>query len=324
MTAGQVKDVQKCISGFRAEISKAVVGQDDVVDALVRALLANGHVIVEGMPGVAKTLLIRVMAAAIGGSFGRIQFTVDMLPSDITGVATYIKERGFMINKGPIFANFVIADEINRAPPKTQSALLEAMQERQVTIARETYKLPSPFFVMANNNPIESSGTYPLPEAQMDRFLFKVLMGYPTKQQEKLIMELNSSLHGFEEFNVKPALSPAHILKMQAMTKLVGHKERIKEYIAEIVDWTRYPGSHKYGLGRFVEYGASPRASINLFIAAKADALMSGERFITPENVKKVAHDVLRHRILLNYQGQAEGIKTDDIISEILAKVRIP
>lgn len=324
ITAEEVRGVQKKISAVKEEISKIVVGQEIVVNALMAALLSNGHVLVEGMPGVAKTLLIRTMAYVCGGSFGRIQFTVDMLPSDIIGLTTYHKDEGFTIVKGPVFANLIVADEINRAPPKTQSALLEAMQERQVTIGKQTCKLPLPFFVMANINPIESSGTYPLPEAQVDRFLFKIIMGYPAKKEERQVIEQNISIREFEEFGIKPVLSPEIIIKMQALVKKVGHREAIKDYIVELVNATRYPDQYKLKLGRYVGYGASPRAAINLFIAAKADALIRGERFITPQHVKNVAHNVLRHRIMLNYHGQAEGIKTDAIVSEILDKVRIP
>jgi MoxR-like ATPase len=312
------------LAAVRREISKVVVGQDEVINALLNALLCNAHVLVEGVPGIAKTLLIRALASATGCNFSRIQFTVDLLPTDITGITAYNEKKGFYVVKGPIFTNFVIADEINRAPPKTQSALLEAMQERQVTIGKQTFKLQSPFFVMANNNPIESSGTYPLPEAQIDRFLFKVVMKYPSDKESKQIIEQNISLKDFKDYKIKAVLKPRHIVELQDATKRIKHTDKIKDYIVKITSSTRNPDKYHIRYGKYIEYGASPRACIGLFIAAKADALIKGKDHITPQNVKNVAYNVLRHRILLNYIGQAEKIKTDDIIKEILSKVPIP
>ncbi|MBI2663792.1 MoxR family ATPase [Candidatus Woesearchaeota archaeon] len=324
VSPAKVRDVHRKIARLKEEVGKLVVGQEDVLDGIIRGVLANGHVLVEGLPGVAKTLLIKTLASAIGGNFGRIQFTVDMLPSDITGLTTYNEQTGFTFTKGPIFANLVIADEINRAPPKTQSALLEAMQEEQVTVSKVTHKLPLPFFVMATINPIESSGTYPLPEAQIDRFLFKLYMHYPKKEEEKRIIEQNATIKKFEEYKIRPVVSTAEILKMQELTKQIGHRDAIKQYIVEIVNATRYPEQYNLQLGKYVDYGSSPRAAINLFIAAKAAALMEGEVYVKPKHIKKVAKDVLRHRIILNYSGQAEGVSTDALIDEILDKVPIP
>ncbi len=324
MIKKDVKRYQKDIENIKKEISKIVVGQQKAIDSFLTGLLCNGHVLVEGVPGIAKTLLIRSLAAVCGGKFRRIQFTVDLLPTDITGITAYDKTRGFYIIKGPIFANFIIADEINRAPPKTQSAMLEAMQERQVTIGKETFKLEDPFFVMATQNPIESAGVYPLPEAQIDRFLLKIYMGYPSLDEEKTLIKKNVTLYNFEDFRLKPVVTPNRIIEMQRMTKEVYLSEKIEEYIVRIIDATRNPEKYKIKYGQYIEYGASPRASIGLFIASKANALIKGKTFVTPQNVKNVAHSVLRHRILLNYEGQSEGIKTDDIITEILSKVPIP
>ena len=319
-----IKNHKNKIEKVKQEIAKIVVGQEEVINGIIKGLLANGHVLVEGVPGVAKTLLIRSLAQASGCKFSRIQFTVDLLPTDITGITAYDKVKGFYVVKGPIFANFIIADEINRAPPKTQSALLEAMQEKQATIGKQTFKLDAPFFVMANNNPIESAGVYPLPEAQVDRFLFKISMGYPKKEEEKCIIEQNISLNRFEDYNLKSVITPRDIIAMQEATKEIGHSDKIKDYIIELVDATRNPSKHDIKLGRYIELGASPRAAINLFIGAKADALLNGSNFVIPDNVKNIAHDVLRHRIILNYRGEAEKITTDDIIKEILSKVPVP
>jgi MoxR-like ATPase len=312
------------IEEVKTEVAKIVVGQEEVIEAILRALLANGHVLIEGVPGVAKTLLIRSIAQVAGCSFSRIQFTVDLLPADITGLTTYTPGKGFETIKGPIFANFIIADEINRAPPKTQSALLEAMQERQVTIGRKTYSLDLPFLVMANNNPLESSGTYRLPEAQIDRFLFKLKMGYPTMEEEEKIIDNNITINKFEDFGLKAILSQKKIIDLQELTKRIYSSPQVKKYIVRIVDCTRNPKNYGLKLGNYIDYGGSPRATIALQIAAKADAVLRGQNSVTPQNVKNVAHDVLRHRLLLNYEGQAENIDSDEIIDEILSKVKVP
>ena len=321
------KKVKQCKSDLlkiKKEVAKVVVGQTRIIDGLIRSIISNGHVLVEGIPGIAKTLAIKALATASGCKFNRIQFTVDLLPSDIVGVTGYEKERGFFIVRGPIFTNFLLADEINRAPPKAQSALLESMQERQATVGKETIPTPLPFLVMATINPIETSGTYALPEAQVDRFLFKLHMGYPKIEEEKLIIERNISLKKFEKYKIKPILNPERLIEMQELAKEIGHTDKIKNYITEMVNATRKPKKYNIKLGDYIEWGSSPRACIGLFIAAKAEALMEGEAFITPQHIKDVAHDVMRHRIILNYKGQAEGVKTDDTIKEILTKVPVP
>ena len=319
--------IKKCKSDLdevKAEIAKVVVGQENIVDALIKALLANGHVLLEGIPGIAKTLVIRALSTAAGCKFKRIQFTPDLLPTDIVGITSYEETKGFFVIKGPIFSNFVLADEINRAPPKVQSALLEAMQEKQATIGKETFPMDLPFFVLATQNPIETLGVYQLPEAQVDRFLFKIEMEYPTQEEEKKIIEQNITLNKFEDYNIKPILSQKRILDLQEITKKIAHSDKIKDYIVDIANSTRHPEEYGIKTGKYIELGTSPRACIGLFIGAKADALMKGDAYIRPQHVKNVAFDVLRHRILLNYTGQAEGIKTETIISEILSKVPIP
>ena len=319
-----IKSCKKDLDAVKTEIAKIVVGQEKTVDGLLRALLANGHALVEGIPGIAKTLVIRALAQSTGCKFKRIQFTPDLLPTDIVGITSYEEQKGFFVIKGPIFSNFVLADEINRAPPKVQSALLEAMQEKQATIGKETFPIDEPFFVLATQNPIETLGTYALPEAQVDRFLFKLLMNYPAKEEEKKIIERNITINTFEDYKINPILTPKRIIEMQQLTKKIAHSDKIKEYIVNIVNSTRQ--YQKYGIktGKYIELGSSPRASIGLFIAAKADALLKGDTYIKPQHVKDIASDVLRHRIILNYTGQAEDIKVEDIISEILSKVPIP
>jgi len=316
----EIREVYNLLSVTKKEVGKAIIGQEKIIDAFMAALLCDGHVLLEGVPGIAKTLLVKALAEASGCSSKRIQFTVDLLPSDILGVTTYTPNKGFETIKGPIFANFIIADEINRSPPKTQSAMIEAMQEKQVTIAKETYPLPKPFFVMANNNPLETSGVYALPEAQVDRFLFKVLIGYPNSEQEVEIMENNITLRAFESFDIKPILSPEKILEMQRITKDIYIDEKIKKYIVKIINKTR---KKDFEHGKYIDWGGSPRASIGVFIASKAWALMNGRNYVIPQDVKEVVHLVLRHRIILNYKARAEGIDSDKIIDEILNLVSI-
>ncbi len=316
----KIIEVSELIFRTKEEVAKAVVGQEKVIDDFMCALLCDGHVLLEGVPGIAKTLIVKSLAEASGCSSKRIQFTVDLLPSDILGITTYTPQKGFETIKGPIFANFVVADEINRSPPKTQSALIECMQEKQVTIARETYKLPLPFFVMANNNPIETSGVYDLPEAQIDRFLFKLLIEYPQNKEEKEIMENNITLKKFEDFNIQPILSPQKIIDMQNITKNIYIDDKIKNYIVNIIDKTR---KKDFKNSQYIDWGGSPRASIGLFIASKARALVNGRDYVIPKDVKDIAHYVLRHRIILNYKAAAEKIDSDKIIDEILNKVGI-
>ncbi len=321
----QIKFYQKKLQLIREESSNIVVGQEDAVNGLIRAFLSDGHVLVEGIPGIAKTLIVRTLAKVTGCKYSRIQFTADLLPTDIIGLTTYIKEKNeFVVNKGPVFANFVIADEINRSPPKSQSALLEAMQEKQVTIGNDTYPLPKPFFVMATQNPIENAGVYNLPEAQIDRFLFKIKILYPRLHEENEILTKNMTLRRFDDIELKETTNPKEIIKMQEFVKKIYLSKDVENYIVRLIDATRNSHKYKINSGQYIEWGCSPRGSIGLYIASKAEALIQGSNFVTPAHVKKVAHDVMRHRILLNYEGQAENIKTDEIITEILSKIPVP
>jgi MoxR-like ATPase len=314
-------DIVSVLADVEKEMAKVVVDQQPIIRGIFRAILCNGHVLVEGVPGVAKTLIVRAMAKVLGCDMKRIQFTVDLLPTDITGIMSYTPKEGFEVLKGPVFTNFILADEINRSPPKTQSALLEAMQEQQVTIARETYDLPDPFFVMATENPLEVSGVYSLPEAQIDRFLFKLLIGYPSANAEKGILDSNITTKKLDDFNLQSLLSPKKILDMQKMIHDVFTSDAIGEYIVDIVGETR---NKEFEYAKYISYGASPRASIALHIAAKAEALMNGRDYVTPKDVKTVVYPVLRHRIILNYEAEAEKISADHIIKNILSKVNAP
>ena len=316
----EIKKTRINILKLKKEMSKVIFGQEDIVNGLIMGLLCNAHVLVEGVPGIAKTLAIRALASASGCTVQRIQFTVDMLPTDIIGLTSYTPEKGFEIIKGPIFANFIIADEINRAPPKTQSALIEGMQEKQVTIGRKKFHLPNPFFVMATENPIENAGVYPLPEAQIDRFLFKLIMGYPKEEVEREVMETNITLRKFEAFGLKPVINPKEIIKMQEVVQKVYLDENIKSYILAIVRKTR---NKDFKNSEYVTYGSSPRASIGLFITSKARALMQGRNYVLPEDVKKVVFDVMRHRLILSYKATLDKINPDSIIQEILNSVKV-
>ena len=304
-------------------MGQTIVGQKHLVDSLLIALLANGHVLLEGVPGLAKTLAIKTLAQVIDAKYSRIQFTPDLLPADVIGTMVYsVQKEQFQIKRGPIFANFVLADEINRAPAKVQSALLEAMQERQVTIGESTFKLDNPFLVMATQNPIEQEGTYPLPEAQVDRFLLKVIIGYPTKEEVKVIIRQNIAPVKRE---ITPILRPEEILDAQKVVEQIYLDEKIERYIVDIVFATRYPSD--YGLKDLegiISFGASPRASIGLARAARAYAFLRQRGYVIPEDVRAVSHDVLRHRIGLSYEAEATNITADEIISEILDKVEVP
>ncbi len=311
------------ISLISQGMGRTIVGQKHLVDSLLVALLANGHVLLEGVPGLAKTLAIKTLAQVIDAKYSRIQFTPDLLPADVVGTMIYsIQKERFQIKKGPIFANFVLADEINRAPAKVQSALLEAMQERQVTIGEETFVLDKPFLVMATQNPIEQEGTYPLPEAQVDRFLLKVIIGYPLKDEEKQIIRQNISP---SPVTVPTLLKPEEILDAQKVVEQIYLDEKIERYIVDIVFATRNPA--EYGLkdlSGIISFGASPRASIGLARASRAYAFLRQRGYVLPEDVRAVCHDVLRHRIGLSYEAEANNISADEIISEILDKVEVP
>jgi MoxR-like ATPase len=317
----EVQKISETTTKMQKEVSKAFFGHEDVVESLMRAILCNGHALLEGVPGIAKTLVIKSLGTVSGCTTSRVQFTVDLLPTDITGLTTYDPNKGFEIVKGPIFSNFIVADEINRSPPKTQSALIEAMQEKQVTIGKETMQLPSPFFVMATQNPLEQEGVYTLPEAQVDRFLYKLIFGYPKPKNEYKIMEENTTFRKFEEIKLTPIASPKRIIEMQRLTHKIYLDDRIKDYILQIVNKTR---KKDFAHGEYIEIGGSPRASIYLYISAKAQALLSGRNYVIPKDVDKVAHDVLRHRIILSYRAQAEGLDSEKIIDEILGLVKAP
>lgn len=309
------------------ELGKAIVGQKHMVEGLMIGLLSNGHVLLEGVPGLAKTLTITTLAKAIDAKFSRIQFTPDLLPADLLGTMIYSqKSETFQVKKGPIFSNFILADEINRAPAKVQSALLEAMQERQVTIGETTYPLEEPFLVMATQNPIEQEGTYPLPEAQVDRFMLKVVISYPKREEERMILhqQVNESGKSGNESG-KAILKPADILKARELVREVYMDEKIENYITDIIFATRYPG--QYGLEKLqslISYGASPRGSINLATASKAYAFMKRRGYVIPEDVRAVAMDVLRHRIGLTYEAEAENVTSEELVNEVLNRVDVP
>ena len=304
-------------------MNQTIVGQKHLIDSLLIALLSNGHVLLEGVPGLAKTLAIKTLASIIDAKYSRIQFTPDLLPADVVGTMMYsVQKEKFQIKKGPVFANFVLADEINRAPAKVQSALLEAMQERQVTIGDETFKLDDPFLVMATQNPIEQEGTYPLPEAQVDRFLLKVVISYPNKEEEKEIIRQN--IHSVKP-EIKPLLTPAEIIDTQKIVEQIYIDEKIERYIVDIVYATRFPAdSGLKDLASVISFGASPRASISMALAARAYAFLRGRGYVIPEDVRAVCHDVMRHRIGLTYEAEANNISSDEIISNILDKVIVP
>ncbi|MBK9283398.1 MAG: AAA family ATPase [Sphingobacteriaceae bacterium] len=306
------------------EMDKVIVGQKNMVERLLIGLLSNGHILLEGVPGLAKTLAINTLAKCVDGQFSRIQFTPDLLPADVIGTQIYNqKQEQFSIRKGPIFANFVLADEINRAPAKVQSALLEAMQEKQVTIGEQTFKLPNPFLVLATQNPVEQEGTYPLPEAQMDRFMLKVVIGYPTKEDERKIIAYNLNPGGMPQPN--SVIKPEDVVKARAVVKDVYMDEKIERYIVDIVFASRFPKEYK--LQKFeglISYGGSPRASINLALAAKAYAFIKRRGYVIPEDVRAICTDVMRHRVGLTYEAEAENITSEQIIAEILNTVEVP
>ncbi|MBQ8270183.1 MAG: MoxR family ATPase [Bacteroidaceae bacterium] len=311
------------VTNLLTGMDQVIVGQKHLVESLLIGLLADGHVLLEGLPGLAKTLAIKTLSELIDADFSRIQFTPDLLPADVIGTMVYSqKDEEFKPKRGPVFANFVLADEINRAPAKVQSALLEAMQERQVTIGKETFKLPSPFLVLATQNPIEQEGTYPLPEAQVDRFMLKVVIGYPELSEEKKIIRQNIS---GDRVAVKPILKPEEIIEARKVVRQVYLDEKIEQYIADIVFATRFPD--KYGmkeLKEMISFGGSPRASINLALAARAYAFIKRRGYVIPEDVRAVAHDVLRHRIGLSYEAEASNMTADEIVSTILNRVEVP
>jgi len=319
----QVKQEALFLQDLVNEINKVMVGQEALVERVLIALLADGHILLEGVPGLAKTLLIKTMADAIQADFARIQFTPDLLPADLIGTQIYNpKNHEFSVHQGPIHANLILADEINRAPAKVQSALLEAMQERQVTIADTTYKMDDLFMVLATQNPIEQEGTYPLPEAQVDRFMLKVTVDYPNRAEERVIME---RMTGMTLPTVNPVVSPADIMHAREMVRRVYVDDKIKEYVLDLVLTTREPGQNGLNdLNTLINFGASPRASINLIMAGRAHAFLKGRGFVTPEDIKQIAPDVLRHRIITTYEAEAENITSDHIVRRILDYTDVP
>lgn len=319
----QVQQESLFLQDLKREVGKVIVGQESLVEKMLVALLADGHILIEGVPGLAKTLAVKTLAQAIHAQFQRIQFTPDLLPADITGTLIFNPKDGlFYPKRGPVFSNFVLADEINRSPAKVQSALLESMQERQVTIGEKTYLLPKPFMVLATQNPVEQEGTYPLPEAQVDRFMLKVVITYPTKEEEKMILERMSA---HQQIALNTQVTPEMILKARTVVDSIYVDEKIKNYIVDLVFATRNPkaaGLEK--LASFISYGASPRATIFLTQAAKAYAFLNGRGFVTPEDIKAIGLDVLRHRVLLSYEAEAENVSAEDLVKQIFDAVDVP
>ena len=319
----RVKEESVFIAALRAEMEKVIVGQKYLIDRLIVGLLGNGHVLLEGVPGLAKTLSVKTLAAALSTSFQRIQFTPDLLPADLIGTLVYNpKEGSFTTKKGPVFSNIILADEINRAPAKVQSALLEAMQERQVTIGQETFRLPEPFLVLATENPIEQEGTYPLPEAQVDRFMLKLKITYPKLEEERRILDAMSVTD--KKISVTPVVKTDAILRARKVVDEVYVDDTIKDYVLSIVFASREPETYKLQIKNYIRYGASPRATIYLTIAAKAHAFLQGRGYVTPQDVKSIATDVLRHRLLISYEAEAEELTSDDIIARMLNELPVP
>ena len=319
----KVKDASAELNEVLREIGKVIVGQQVLVERLLMALLAGGHILIEGVPGLAKTLSVRTLARAVNTKFQRIQFTPDLLPADLIGTLVYNpRESSFTTKKGPIFANIILADEINRAPSKVQSALLEAMQEHQVTIGENTFPLQEPFLVLATQNPIEQEGTYPLPEAQVDRFMMKLIVTYPTKKEEKEILERMTI---GKEIEVRPILEPAKILEFRKLMSQIYMDEKVKDYILDLVFATREPAQYKLeSLKSLISYGGSPRASIMLTMASKAHAFLRGRGYVTPDDVKQIGMDVLRHRVLVTYEAEAEDMTSEHIIRKIFDQIEVP
>jgi len=319
----KVREQSAFIPSLKNEIGKVIVGQDYLIDRLIIGMLSNGHVLLEGVPGLAKTLTVKTLAAALKTSFHRIQFTPDLLPADLTGTLIYNpKESDFFVKKGPVFANIILADEINRAPAKVQSALLEAMQEHQVTIGDQTFHLPEPFLVMATENPIEQEGTYPLPEAQVDRFMLKLKIGYPTIEEERRILDRMARTE--TDIQVNAVVDPAAILSARRMVDEIYTDDKIKDSILSIVFATRDPEKYGLKIKEYLRYGASPRATIALTVGARAHAFLQGRGYVTPQDVKSIAPDILRHRIIVSYEAEAEELTPEILIDKILSEIPVP
>ncbi len=319
----EVRHAGRWIAPLQAEVSRVVVGQRYLVDGLLLGLLTHGHVLLEGVPGLAKTLTVKTLASAIHTGFARIQFTPDLLPADLIGTQIYNPRSGeFTVKKGPLFSNLILADEINRAPAKVQSALLEAMQERQVTIGDTTWQLPDPFLVLATQNPLEQEGTYQLPEAQLDRFIFKLRVGYPSREEERQILDLMGT--SAPKLEVTPVVTPEEIIAARRMVNEIYVDDRVKDYIVDVVFATREPEKYRLQLEGLIRYGASPRATIALTLAAKARAFLQGRGYVTPQDVKSVGHDVLRHRIIVSYEAEAEEVTSEELIHRIFDGLPVP
>jgi len=319
----QAKEAGQWIEPLQREIARVVIGQRELIDGLLVGLLTNGHVLLEGVPGLAKTLTVKTLAACIQTGFQRIQFTPDLLPADLIGTLIYNPRTGeFTTKQGPLFSNLILADEINRAPAKVQSALLEAMQERQVTLGEQTYKLPDPFLVLATQNPIEQEGTYNLPEAQVDRFMLKLNVGYPTKAEERQILDLMGISN--PDLSVNPVVRPEDIIAARSVVNTIYVDDRVKDYIVDVVWATREPAKYRLNLDGMIRYGGSPRATINLTLAAKARAFLQGRGYVTPQDVKSVGADVLRHRVIVSYEAEAEEVNSEKIIEKIFAGLPVP
>ena len=319
----QVKAASAPFRRLLEEMHRVIVGQDELLHGMLIGLLANGHILIEGVPGLAKTLAVQCLAAGIKTGFQRIQFTPDLLPADLIGTLVYQPSDGrFVVKQGPIFSNIILADEINRAPAKVQSALLEAMQERRITIGTETFDLDDPFLVMATQNPIEQEGTYPLPEAQIDRFMFKLIVGYPNKAQERQILDRMSTTN--PKLSIEPVMSPDAIADARRVVDEIYVDDKIKDYIVDLVFATRVPGDYGLDLGDLIQYGASPRATINLTLAARANAFLDGRGYVVPQDVKDIAMPVLRHRVIVTYEAEAEDKTSEDVIRTVLDHVPVP
>jgi MoxR-like ATPase len=320
---GLVQEKSEFVRALFSELDKVIVGQRYMLERMLIGLLANGHILLEGVPGLAKTLAVTVLSRAIAADFRRIQFTPDLLPADLIGTQIYRQSDGqFYTRKGPIFANIILADEINRAPAKVQSALLEAMQERQVSIGEQTFPVPNPFLVLATQNPIEQEGTYPLPEAQLDRFMLKLRIGYPGKEQERQILDRMAVTD--KKFDISPVIRPTDIAEVRAIVDEIYIDEKVKDYIVDIVCATRDPQKYGLKLGNFINYGASPRATIYLAVAAKAHAFAQQRGYVTPQDVKSIGPDVLRHRVIVSYEAEAEDKTSEDIIKTIFDNIEVP
>ncbi len=319
-----VKEYGEKVQKVEDELQKGIVGQEDVIRKVLLCVVAGGNALLEGVPGLGKSLLVELLGQTVSDSeFHRVQFTPDLLPADIVGIEAYNEEKGFYVEKGPIFANFILADEINRAPPKVQSAMLEAMQEHKVSIGDDDYHLPEPFFVLATQNPVEQGGTYPLPEAQVDRFLFKIFVDYPKKENERKIIDINANIIDIDNFGVEEVVTRQELLDIQDLSKHIIVSDEVKAYIVDLVTATRNPEEYGIEVGEYIDYGASPRASINLALAARAQALSEKRHYVTPEDIRNVITEVFQHRILLNYEGEAKDISKNDIIEQVVNRVPV-